>query len=178
MTDPSLVGTSANYDWGVYNAIYNPTTNTTDPVGTWRTLTKDECVYIIDTRTTCSGVRFARAKVNDVAGLIIVPDNWDVNTYALNSTNIPNAEFTVNTISSTEWTNIFEPAGCAFLPAAGGRNGYSVSGVGGNGFYWTTTYSSDYTYVLSFVGGSVNPSSGSGLSRCRGWSVRLVKDVN
>ena len=165
-----------NYDWGVYNAIDNPKTNTTDAAGTWRTPTQDEWGYIISTRTTCSGVRYAKATVNNVPGLIIVPDNWDVNTYALNGTNTAGAAYTVNTISSADWTNIFEPAGCAFLPAAGYRNGSSVYHVGADGNYWLAKYSNSLNaYYLNFNSGNVTPGIGS--DRYRGRAVRLVKDI-
>lgn len=172
----SLTGAYANADWGVYNAIYNPKTNTTDPAGTWRTLTHNEWAYIISTRTTCSGVRYAKATVNNVPGVIIVPDNWDVNTYALNGTNTAGAAYTVNTISSADWTNIFEPAGCAFLPAAGSRNGSSVNDVGTRGSYWSTTYSiTRRAYSLGFSSSDVGPSYNH--NRYYGKSVRLVRSA-
>ena len=173
----SLTGAYANADWGVYNAIYNPKTNTTDPAGTWRTPTKDEWVYILNKRTTCSGVRYAKATVNGVAGLIIVPDNWNNTTNTLNSTNTANAAFTTNTISTAaDWTNIYEAAGCAFLPAAGNRGGTSVSEVGSGGNYWSATFNdSRLAYRMYFVSGRVSSSSGS--SRYAGRSVRLVKNI-
>ena len=75
----SISGT--NYDWGVYNAIYNPQTKTTDAPGTWRTLTSGEWRYLLGTRTTTSGMRYAKALVNGVGGVIILPDNWNRNTF-------------------------------------------------------------------------------------------------
>ncbi|MBR4198313.1 MAG: hypothetical protein IKQ94_06015 [Bacteroidales bacterium] len=172
--DGDLSGT--NLDWGVYNAIYNPKTNTTDPAGTWRTPEVIEWIYVINKRTTCSGVRYAKARVNFVSGLIIVPDNWDVNTYALNSTNTAGAAYTVNNISSTDWTNILEPAGCAFLPAAGYRYGLSVDNVGNNGHYWSASSIGygEAEYLL-FFNGNVVP--GKNDYRHYGRSVRLVKDI-
>jgi len=41
---------------------------------TWQTLSGDEWEYLIKSR---SGNRFAKATVNDVKGLILLPDNWD-----------------------------------------------------------------------------------------------------
>ena len=178
MTDRSLVGTSANYDWGVYNAIYNTRTNTTDPAGTWRTPTNAEWVYVMIQRTTCSGVRFARATVNGVVGLIIVPDNWDVNTYALNNTNNTNAEYTGNTITSTQWNDIFEPVGCVFLPAASNRDSnYQFWQIGTFGNYWSSThYDSRNAYYPYFS--SETTVANASEHRCDGRSVRLVKDLN
>ena len=177
MTDVNLTGTSANYDWGVYKAIGD------DPAGTWRTLTNPEWVYILNTRITCSGVRYAKATVNGVAGLIIVPDNWDNTTNTLNSTNTANADFTTNTISSAaDWTNIYEAAGCAFLPAAGYRHGITVNNAGTNGYYQSASNSTDNTsgdaYNLYFYSGGVNPYTSHSTMRVIGRSVRLVKEVN
>ena len=164
---------NTNYDWGVYNAIYNPKTSTTDAPGTWRTLTKDEWVYLFDNRRTASGIRYARATVNGVPGLIIVPDNWSNSTYALNSTNIYNAAYTSNVINLATWTTL-ENAGCVFLPASGSRFYTLVYEVSESGYYWSATYYdiSD-TYILYFRLGT-NPSYNG--SRYNGKSVRLVRD--
>ena len=164
-----------NYDWGVYNAIYNPKTSTTDAPGIWRTLTNAEWAYLINTRSTTSGIRYAKATVNGVPGMIIVPDNWSTSTYALNSTNTTGAAFTTNVITSAQWTTL-ENAGCAFLPAAGGRFGTSVYYVGSYGSYWSGTCSSSYgAYSLNFDSGSVNPSNS--IYRYIGQSVRLVRSA-
>ncbi|MBP5759685.1 MAG: T9SS type A sorting domain-containing protein [Bacteroidales bacterium] len=170
-TDANISGT--NYDWGVYNAIYNPKTSTTDAPGTWRTLTNAEWDYLINTRSTTSGIRYAKATVNGVCGLILVPDNWLASTYALDSTNTSYAAYTSNVISEAQWTTL-ENAGCAFLPAAGHRHGTSVYGVGSIGGYWSATYS---TRTLAcgpcFDSGYLGPMD-SGF-RYYGLSVRLVR---
>ena len=171
MANPDISGT--NYDWGVYNSIYNPKTNTTDAPGTWRTLTKDEWVYLINTRSTTSGIRYAKATVNGVSGLILVPDNWSTSTYNLNSTNTYNAAYTTNVITSAQWTTL-ENAGCAFLPAAGNRSGTSVNLVGSYGDYWSATYNNSYyAYYLYFYSGNLLTTY---YFRYLGLSVRLVKN--
>lgn len=171
-----LTGDYANADWGVYNRNALNATLPAAEQGDWRTPTIDEWVYILNTRTTCSGVRYAKATVADVPGLIIVPDNWDVNTYALNSTNTSNATFTTNTISATDWTNIYEAAGCAFLPAAGFRNGTSVNLAGTIGFYWSASCSNSSTACRPlFTNAIVNSSSS--VVRYNSCSVRLVKNI-
>jgi len=139
-TDVNLVGTSANYDWGVYNDIVNPYTNSTDPAGTWRLLTNQECQYFMSTRSTTSGIRYAKAQVNGINGLIIPPDEWDATTYTLNHTNDLNALYTNNIISSTDW-KILEDGGCVFLPTAGYRAGttYHASDNENGHHYWTST---------------------------------------
>ena len=172
-----LTGAYANADWGVYNRNALNATLPAAEQGDWRTPTKDEWVYILNTRTTCSGVRYAKATVNGVAGLIIVPDNWDNTTNTLNSTNTANASFTANTISTAaDWTNNYEAAGCVFLPAAGNRYGTMVNNAGSYGFYWSSTYdNSSRAYRLLFYSGLVDPSTGS--IRRYGCSVRLVKNI-
>ena len=173
--DNNIAGT--NYDWGVYNAIYNPKTNTTDAPGTWRTLTNAEWVYLLNTRITPSGIRYAKATVNGVKGLIIVPDNWSTAIYTLDSTNTTKATYSSNIIDSTNWTNL-ETASCIFLPANGYRIGTSVSGVGSTGWYWSTSLSTlgglwHLPYGLSFSSGGLNSSNTS--DRDYGRSVRLVR---
>ena len=164
-----------NYDWGVYNAIYNPKTNTTDAPGTWRTLTSDEWEYLLNTRTTLSGIRYAKAEVNDWNGLIIVPDNWSSAVYDLDSVNIGNATFASNIINATDW-NTMEKAGCVFLPTTGYRNGTQVVNITLVGLYWSSTFDYDrYAYRLLFNSDNLSPSGDYYLEN--GISVRLVKDV-
>ena len=168
-----------NYDWGVYNAIYNPTTQNTDAPGTWRTLTKDEWEYLLVTRTTPSGIRYAKAIVNGVNGLIIVPDNWTTSIYSLNNTNNPNAAYTsntINTINATDWVKM-ENSGCVFLPATGNRLGNSVNDINLNGLYWSSTNNgSNYPYGLYFTSSVFYPFNFDYIYS--GESVRLVRSVN
>ena len=160
-----IAGTS--YDWGVYNTISNGKGKS------WRTLTNDEWVYVFNTRNTNSGIRYAKANVNGVNGVILLPDNWSKNTYSLSNTNKTDANFNSNTISQTDWTNKFEANGAVFLPAAGCRYGTNVNYVGSNGNYWSASYydSGDARYV-SFRDGNLNPDDW--YYRKNGRSVRLV----
>ncbi|MBO4738997.1 MAG: hypothetical protein J5606_05485 [Bacteroidales bacterium] len=169
----SISGT--NYDWGVYNAIYNPQTKTTDAPGTWRTLTSGEWRYLLGTRTTTSGMRYAKALVNGVGGVIILPDNWNRNTYTLNGADNINTAYTSNNIDIYDWS-MLEHAGCVFLPAAGIREGTSVRGVGSYGYYWCGNWCLDNSaYDLFFSSTSLNPVYDH--YRYVGNSVRLVKNV-
>ncbi len=168
-----ILGT--NYDWGVYNAIYNPKTQTTDAPGTWRTLTKDEWVYLLNTRPTASSIRYAKATVCGIVGLIIVPDNLSNTYYPLTNVNTAGAAYTSNIIGATDWTKM-ENAGCVFFPAAGFRDGTSVSGVGSSGRFWSATYNDGYSaYYLYFFSSFLDPSYDSG--RYDGQSVRLVRSA-
>ena len=122
-----------NYDWGVNNTISNGGGKS------WRTLTKDEWVYVFNTRNTSSGIRYAKATVNGVNGVILLPDNWNSSNYSLRKTNKTDAGFSSNKISQTDWQNKFEANGAVFLPAAGYRSGAFVNYVGSDGIYWSAS---------------------------------------
>ena len=159
-------------DWGTL-AITN---GGNTPNFGWYTLKKDEWVYLFDTRTTTSGIRYAKATVNGKSGVILLPDDWIASYHALTSANTADANFTSNPITAAEWTSDFEAHGAVFLPAAGHRKGTSVSYVNSSGQYWSST--SDLinnAYQVIFDNSRLNPSSNHG--RYVGCSVRLVKDV-
>ncbi|MBO6025668.1 MAG: carboxypeptidase regulatory-like domain-containing protein [Bacteroidales bacterium] len=150
----NLYDQNGRADWG-YNAISNG--GNTENSG-WRTLTKDEWGYVFDIRTTTSGIRYAKANVAGVNGMILVPDDWSPSIYDLHSTNTANANFTVNTIDETMWNMSLASNGCVFLPAAGHRSGYSVDGVGAYGNYWSASYgNSGSAYYVYFNSSSLHP---------------------
>ena len=167
----NITGAYANADWGVYNAI----SNGGNQPGLWRTLTQTEWDTLASIRNTTSGIRYAKATVNGVSGVIIVPDNWSASTHTLDSTNMSNATYSANSITATQWI-VLENAGCAFLPAPGDRLGSSVDYVGLYGDYWSATYKdNDFIYSLKFGRGSLATGP---YGRCVGLSVRLVQDTN
>lgn len=167
----NLTGQYANSDWGVFN----PISNGGDQIGQWRTLTRDEWIYVFNTRSTASGIRYAKARVNNVNGVILVPDNWSSSTYTLNSTNSSGASYSNNPITQSAWENTLEPAGCVFLPAAGSRGGTSVYGVGSVGYFWSSScYLSNIAYGVCFRDSYLDP--GYDYGRYCGFSVRLVHD--
>ena len=169
MTDPNLTGTSANYDWG----IYNPISNGGNQANQWRTLTQLEWAYVFNTRTTNSGIRYAKAKVNDMNGVILLPDDWSSDTYSLSNTNSSGASYSSNTISATQWSAL-EQAGAVFLPAAGYRYGTSVDSVGSEGGYWSASCNySDGAWSVYFYDMSLSTDFDLTL-RYLGLSVRLV----
>lgn len=164
----NLTGTYANADWGVYN----PISNGGNQANQWRTLTQPEWVYVFNTRTTSSGIRYAKANVNNVNGVILLPDDWSSDTYSLSNTNSTGASFSSNTISASQW-NTLEQAGAVFLPAAGHRYRTSVNDVGGYGSYWSTSYyDSLRARDVYFYGSSLSTDDYS--DRCYGFSVRLA----
>lgn len=165
----NLTGSYANSDWGYYNAISNGGNQSHQ----WRTLTKEEWSYVFNTRSTTSGIRYAKAQVNNVNGVILLPDDWSSSYYSLSSTNQSGASFSSNVISSSTWTNSLEAHGAVFLPAAGYRYGTSVYDVGSIGDYWSASYRSSYgAYDVNFNYGGLD--TGSLSYRYCGLSVRLV----
>ena len=162
-----LTGNYANADWG----IYNPISNGGNAVNRWRTLTLPEWDYVFNTRTTASGIRYAMARVNNVNGLILLPDNWNASTYSLSDSNNLEASFSSNVISVTQWATL-ENIGAIFLPAGGYRDGVSVWCFGSFGFYWSasSSYWNNGADSLCFGGSRLPDFDG----RCYGYSVRVV----
>ena len=160
-------------DWG-HNAI----SNGGNAIDTWRTLSCDEWDYLLNERNTVSGIRYARAKVNDVDGLLILPDDWNSSIFDLFETNVYNASTSVNTISLSDWVNALEKNGCIFLPAAAVREGTNVFlAQTFMGAYWTdTSHDSDKSYNLFFDDSALGPMYYT--DRFKGQSVRLVLDYN
>ena len=172
----NLYDQTGQADWG-YNAISNG--GNTENSG-WRTLTQPEWDYVFNTRTTTSGIRYAKARVNGKNGVILLPDDWDASTYDLNNTNSSGANFTSSTITAADWTNTLEANGAVFLPAAGYRSG-SLVGVAANnnGFYWSASYyDSKQAYNLYFNTSNLyTDNNTTNTNRYYGVSVRLVRNV-
>lgn len=162
-------------DWG-YNAISNG--GNMENSG-WRTLTINEWNYLINSRPTLSGIRFAKGKVNNVNGVILLPTNWESSIYELVSANDIGASYSENDITSEDWTDILEVNGAVFLPLAGRRGGSTIFEE--QGWYWSS--SNDFgdnnpeefnATLLSFSTTTyVNIVA---TSRYYGLSVRLVQD--
>lgn len=168
-------------EWGV-NAI----SNGGNEANLWRTLTKDEWVYLFYTRTNAANL-FGLGSVNGVNGTIILPDNWvtpegasftpsttqglvDQGSYYGNSNG---NNFSHNTYTVEQWS-VMEQSGAVFLPAAGDRGGTVVHNVGSIGYYWSSTPNVESSaYRLYFDSDDLNPLSS--FSRYYGRSVRLVR---
>lgn len=160
----NLTGSYANADWGIYNKIYNGG----NTAGLWRTLTKDEWVYVLQNRSNASS-KYGHGKVNGVCGMILLPDSWtlpsDLNFTAGNSS-------WANSYTTDQWI-MMEANGAVFLPAAGHRDGTSVSSDGSHGYYWSASY--------YYIGSAFNVGFSAGLAtysndRYNGRGVRLVQD--
>jgi hypothetical protein len=164
-TNTSTSGYETFTDWG-----NNPISNGGNTENQWRTLTSNEWEYLISVRNTSSGIRFAKATLNDVRGVVILPDDWDISYYGFGNTNNENAAFTSNIISSTDWTSVLEANGAVFLPAAGSRYNKQVSSMGIWGEYWSSTSG----YELRFRYDLIDVDWGNVYI---GLSVRLVSDI-
>ena len=169
-----LTGDYALADWGVHNAIRNGG----NQPGQWRTLTISEWVYVFNTRPTTSTIRYAKAVVNNIKGVILLPDDWNTSYHTLNFPNDGSRPCTSNVISAADWANKLEANGAIFLPAAGNRtNDHYASGVNRWGSYWAATQPNAYNgHAIDFKDDELRPQTSYG--RHAGYSVRLVKDVD
>lgn len=166
----NLTGTFANCDWGVYNAI----SNGGNKAGLWRTLLIEEWRYIFFDRKTESGMLFAKAQVNNVNGVIVLPDDWSADI-PLVKTDTRSADYSVNELSSSEWKAL-EAKGCVFLPAAGYRYVEVVSSVNTEGDYWSANYGNDADACFIWFDKEKVQMDYS-WPRWQGRSVRLVQDA-
>ncbi len=159
---PSSIA-STNYDWGIQNA---------GQLGSgWYTLSSTEWSYLINTRKNADNAYlYAEGYVHGKTGLIILPDGWRQANSAMAGTLTLGTSSFSNYLSDDNWAAL-EKEGAVFLPAAGRRNGSSVSNAGSNGYYWTSN-----AYILFFYSNSVNPQNNID-GRQYGYSVRLVQVI-
>ena len=169
-------------EWG-----NNPITNGGNKANQWRTLSKDEWVYLFYGRTDAA-TKFGLGSVNGVNGTILLPDNWTLpggvsfnagttkglvwteDRYYYDSNG--GQHFADNTYTAAQW-KAMEDNGAVFLPAAGHRYGSDVLGVGSYGDYWSSTPNEYSACFLFFYSDYLNPQSY--LNRVDGRSVRLVR---
>ena len=166
----NLYDETGQADWG-YNAISNG--GNQENIG-WRTLTHEEWEYLFNTRNTPSGIRYAKANVNNVNGVILLPDDWNTDYYSLGNTNSKGASYSSNVITVEQWA-MLEQHGAVFLPAAGMRYGTSVDYAGSNGIYWSSSSGNGtgYSWYVSFNDSQLTIQYNYGY-RSYGQSVRLV----
>ena len=156
-------------DWG-YNAI----SNGGGQVNQWHTLTKDEWNYVFNTRSTSSGIRYAKATINGVNGVILLPDDWNNSIYSLSNTNDEGANYDSNILTVSQWETL-EQNGAVFLPATGRRWNNMMNNLERGG-YWSATHKTDHdVYQLRFDNNSLNAVAND--ARDNGFSVRLVRPV-
>ena len=176
------------FGWGTGDTPTRASDNSADYVsfidwgskiqGGWRTPTREEWEYVLNQRVTTSEVRFAKALVNKVRGVILLPDDWSVSVYNLNNVNQISVDYLGNIIGESTWNNTLAPAGAVFLPEAGSRSEHSFSGQSysdhGFGNYWSSSLLDGYPVYLKFNEAEIMLDW---TSRSHGISVRLVRSA-
>ena len=160
-----------NYDWGVYNAIINGG----NQADVWRTLTYEEWDFLLNYRPNAwskNGI----ATVNDVKGLILLPDEW-TQPSGVTFVSGANGDFLQNQYSSSEW-DAMEENGAVFLPAAGvwyyGAEYHDFDSFRIGDYWSSSVYDIGNAFDLYFNRSKVELRI---LGKDSGLSVRLVRDV-
>ena len=133
----------------------------------WCTLSKDEWVYLFNTREVNGGTGSGKsytlnATVGSSKGVVLYPDNYTGSAY-----------------SGSGWS-AFESAGCVFLPAAGYRDEADVEVAGDRGYYWSSSaYGDEEAYYVYFRSDDWSSELivDDFTDRYNGMSVRLVRPV-
>ena len=129
-----------------------------ETAGTWRTLSKAEWGYLLNSRTSASSLR-AWVTLTDVSvsGLVILPDGSSA------------------TASGITTSSALAGSGAVFLPAPGSRGGSVVVDVGSKGYYWSGTPKegiANNAYCIYLNSGNVRVDY---CTRNYGSAVRLVR---
>ena len=167
----SLSDNSGQADWG-YNAISN---GDNEENNGWRTMRSSEWGYLLEQRSTASGIHFANACVDGTNGMLVFPDDWN-GTVHFNNPDLSSTDFSDNTVNAGDWESL-QSSGVAFLPAAGIRiEEAQTAYVQSGGVYWASNPSSnDMAYTMYFIVGEKQRGIDANY-RYLGTSVRLVRD--
>ncbi len=162
--DGKITGT--DYDWGIYNEITNG-----GPANCgWFTLSYDQWSYLFQSRFGNDAENknhYARATVNNVQGVILLPDDWqlpDGCTFSHQYNNYTSLTYT-NGAQSNDWKKM-EAAGAVFFPISGG--GYWTTHGNSTPYYWNPTYYSSSDNIFYLCSRNSNTSQ---------YNVRLVRKV-
>ena len=182
---------SSFVEWGA-NSILNGGSDRN-----WSTLPKNAWIGLLTQRSTTTfqqtsgekSVRYAKATVNDVEGMILFPDDWDTALFDPVYPDYPTSTFASNKIASSDWARM-EAFGAVFLPAAKSRYNrvYDSGSTAKYGLYWTENSEGDtYADAMFFEESHVDliyqhqfntfGSSPVVFYRSHGCSVRLVRIV-
>ena len=171
----NVSGEALKNDWG-HNSIDGSAADT------WRTLTANEWVYLLASRTVSNslstGARYTMAVINDTyRGVILFPDTYvHPSGTGFVGGNYNGSDGSISTVSHEGWA-LMENAGCIFLPAAYERGGTTVNTETVYGSYWANSGGIATTArKLCFYSYSNTAGVYSG-NRYKGCSVRLVRDV-
>lgn len=142
----------------------------------WFTLSIVQWTYLLKKRSVASDMRFVKAQVVGVNGIILLPDSWNTSYYVFFKVNRVEANYTENAISASDWETKLQSNGAVFLPAAGHRDGTKVLQSGSFGFYWSSTGGSfGRANCMNFNAANLDPCDGKG--RSNGYAVRMVCPV-
>ncbi len=101
----------------------------------WSVLRAAEWFYLLNDRTDAK-LKKGLAKIVDVAGLVLLPDDWTM------PEGVPDFQNdAVNEYTSEEWSKM-EAAGAVFLPAEGYRSGMKIV-LNNWGLYWSPDVADD-----------------------------------
>lgn len=166
--EPNKTSTTADYsvyhEWGA-----NPITNGGNEAGKWRTLDKDEWLYLFRQRTNAAKL-FGLGTVKGVEGVIILPDDWTKpegasftpstekgmfwSTSGGDVYHGPNNHFLDNTYDDENQWKTMQDNGAVFLPAAYYDNWNLVW----SGVYWSASpISPAHAYSFDFEKDNLMP---------------------
>ena len=170
------------YDWGHNSGI----------IGTgWYSISNADYKYMIgywndagvEDGDVRGGCRFARANVNGVFGLILLPDGWTKATDASNplylkAVNDRDAT-DISSLTADKW-KVFELSGCVFLPGCGYRNDQvEISNASFNKcYYWSRSSSSEGGGDARSLTVNAKVITQVSTERYKGLSVRLIRRAN
>ena len=172
----SLSGTTANADWGLYNAI----SNGGNQPNLWRTLTTDEWQYLL------TNYRSTLAKIGNDSTLCLLifpekfqaPNNLEIKVLSDGTTSkieFEEEDYADNFFTIEEFAEL-ERLGVVALPSTTRRIGEKVI-LGSVGHYWSSTAQDEKKAgKIQFYNSAITPNSST--YRHYGLSVRLVYDLN
>lgn len=182
LTDPNYQGTIDLFGWGtadnplllsVKDEDYPTFTDWGSKLGgKWRTLNKDEWKYIMKGRPDANK-KYALARVNNVTGLLLLPDMWTLPDSCLF---FPGMNYLDSNVYKDRIWDKMQNAGAIFLPVTGYREGTAFKS-GTSGRYWTSTDD----FVNGAWGFAFQQLASAAVvcyeHRYPGFAVRLVEDV-
>ena len=155
--------TRTDYDWGSFCDI----TNGGD--GEWYTMTQAEWEYLFNHG------QWAKAKVCNVNGIILLPDYWVCPIDITPLTCGTSTQFSSNTVNSDRWSKL-ETSGAVFLPITGELYQYIINHTT-NGYYWTSSYyNENYANRIIITNSSISSSTSDYAVWRSCFAVRLVTE--
>ena len=180
ITSGEWTSRNVRWDWGVNNTIYGhregpdgqPYVALNDAGGeglSLRVLTKDEWDDLFNFRRMTGGMSTAStyAEVNGVPGMVVFSDDYEPSGPGRYT--IPDGGSWY--VSPESWARM-EQAGAVFLPFTGVRERTTVSLVGEEAYYWSSTatgLTTAYARHMTDSGGNISES----VARSTGSAVRL-----